>query len=168
LGPSGVGKTTLVSAAIKLLAGVQRIDVDDEIRGTCPSLYAHAGDKWDEFFRRATVIIERRRTADAHGILLVDFGAGSLQAPACLEYLANAERVLLVWASAEEVYKRHQTARDGYWKGRSLEQFTAAEYGSSRCLIYGTAKQVVTVGGLGVSESVTAFIAAVQSILARE
>lgn len=165
LGPSGVGKSTLAREAARHLQGVQFIDIDHEIRARWPMLYSHTGNKWEEFFNKAMGLIENNVNGSEQGLLLVDLGAGCLEASSCCRFLTNVDQVVLVWAPATEVYARHQTIRGGYWKGRSLEDFTKAEYGSSRTDIYSIAKHTVQVGGIGVPESIDRFVETIEGIM---
>ena len=170
IGPSGVGKTTLLEQvrASPELAGryTEILDLDQEWRAEGLEEY---DDEWTErraafdHQRLAQTVQKAERRADGHDmILLVDVGAGSLDSKSGFHFFEPlGDRTISINAEPETLLRR--VARH---QNRDPEKFRQTEYSLDRVALYeGAAHRVSTEGS--VESSLTEFVAAVLKLAKR-
>jgi len=132
VGPSRVGKTTLIGKVLDGFPGVRVLDLDDEENRSARLISANGGNPggWEERWLRN---IESIRREEAVGDdLIVDVGAGSLQTVEGRQFFIDRrDSTIAVVAPCEVVYRRHGD--------RNREEFTRTEYSADRENVYRSA-----------------------------
>ena len=156
LGPSGVGKSTLLRGLATKFTHAITKELDAEVRAACPELFQPGGLEWNRFWQVSLTCIWRLQSNTSVPVI-IDVGAGSLETPDALNYFQNADTLYIRDTPANTLRKNQ--ARDGSaWVGRSLRDFEAGEFSMARMAIYGSAKRVVDVEGLSEAEALEKLI----------
>ena len=158
IGPSGVGKTSLIAALREARPNLSVLDLDEAVRQVDEDLYRHAGDRWPEFWE----VCQRRITEQevrGREEVIVDVGAGCCDANACREFLDSRDTVVLIRDDPENVFQRVRDRAGGFWSTRTLDQFRKAEFSTGRLAVYSCADLTVDVDGLSLSDARAKFVA---------
>jgi shikimate kinase len=142
VGPSGVGKSSALHYAAQSLGKCRFASLDDLARDLgrergliggsegVITLRQQLGDD-DQFLRLGIDAVERLERQDG-GFLIVDVGAGFLDAPTVGAWLRHRTSVALL-APCEVVHRRIVQARADQ---RSLTEYAAQEYSERRRALY--------------------------------
>lgn len=156
VGPSGVGKTTLLAKAKAALpVDILDLDAEDGKRG---------GVEWAEGWEGRRWLRDRERLATAEEqaksrTIIVDVGAGSLQTSDGRSYFqAHRDRTIAVVAPWETVLHRRRPGWDP-------DEFRATEYSQERVAVYEGARLSVDAGSKGEQEAASDLICAVRTLL---
>lgn len=118
LGPSGAGKTLLLSRVRPLLSDVTFIDLDKEEEKALLGMDQSQHRGWEGRWERGLELLHRLE----HNVndFVVDVGAGSLQTEAAFRYFSDhLEKVILVTADQDVLCKR---------RSRSLKNLLQNEF----------------------------------------
>ena len=159
VGPTGVGKTTLLEAACLKLDSVRVFDVDGYIKETNPALYGHTGDRWDEFWQSAVEYFEslERNCREKGRLCFADVGAGCLQTEDAIPYF-GFRNTIVIWDSPENVLQRVQSRPRSPWQSKRLEEFKDGEYSPQRKKVYDAATYRLSVEGLTKEQAAEQFL----------
>lgn len=165
IGPSGVGKTTLIKRSQEKLPAIIHVNVDDYIKIEYPELYHNAGNRWPEFWSKTLECFEtnEREHGSSSSLCLLDVGAGSLQTQAALEYFSQGKNTLLIEDKPENIF-----CRNPHWPQKtqqSFESFKATEYSKLRKKIYKTCRYRLRLAGLTQEIAPEGFIKICESVM---
>ena len=133
VGPSKVGKTTLLRGLMPYFQGATLIDLDKEENAAVSRLQKAGIDPggWAGRWNRCRSVLdkveqEQRAIGD---LAFVDVGAGCLQTEAALQYFHSHSRTtILMIASFETILSRH--------KGRDREDLRRIEFSDQHMSLY--------------------------------
>jgi shikimate kinase len=169
IGPSGVGKTTLINAVDNRLEDMVVIDLDAEVKRRDPSFSTsdpHWARRYQDVSRKC--IVERENSFAGRGtILLFDVGAGFLESPLAFDFLQERNTVL-VWDTKENCLRKNVERPNSHWTGCTPEHFAAIELSPARHRIYESATVCVDVGSLTRDNAAARLIALVNQLKSDE
>jgi shikimate kinase len=97
IGPSGVGKTTIIREAQEKLPAIVSVDVDSYIKSKDSALYSNPGDRWSDFWAMSLNCFEEyaERFGSSKELCVLDVGAGSLQTDGALTFFFDKKMFYL-------------------------------------------------------------------------
>ena len=158
VGPSGVGKTTLLASA-KMTLAIEILDLDAEDLDSGATEWGQGWEirRWRRDSRRLDAA---ERKAGTHDII-VDVGAGSLQTcEGQAHFLANRARMISVMATWRTVLARRHT-------DRNPDEFRATEYSPQRVAVYQAARFSVDAESQDEDQAASALILGIRTVLGR-
>ena len=166
IGPSGVGKTSVIAALGEACPRLSVLDLDAVVCAEDPVLFCHAGDRWPEFWQvcQNRILLEEKRPATD---TVVDVGAGCYEATAFEDFLRSRSTVILVSDRPRRVFARARARPGGHWSSRTYEQFEIAEYSPGRQALYDCADLVVDITELTGEEAKEVFVSSVKQFMGK-
>jgi shikimate kinase len=161
VGPSGVGKSTLLGLLAERFPQVQTTELDQVIRQHYPEEYARASEDWDLFWEVSKKSLDAIIPEAAKTHMVIDIGAGTLQTLAAAEYLRQ-QLTVLIYDTPENTLAKNQARPRSDWRGKTVPDFASIEYSDLRRAIYESAVHTIVVSNRTPDDSLASLISILQ------